>query len=73
MIRNITEIKDLMKELKIEYKTINTNTKLKINEYQKKNGIEETTTNGLTYQQRIIILKKLYVESRKRPTNRNKS
>ena len=69
----LKEIKDLMKELKIEYKTINTNTKLKINEYQKKNGIEETTTIGLTYQQRIIILKKLYVESRKRPTNKNKS
>ena len=73
MVRNITEIKDLMKELKIEYKTINTNTKLKINEYQQKKGIEEVTTIGLTYQQRVIILKKLYVESRKRPTNRNKS
>lgn len=73
MVGNLTEIKDLMKELKIEYKTINRNTKLKINEYQQKNGIEETTTIGLTYQQRVIILKKLYVESRKRPTNRNKS
>lgn len=61
MIRNITEIKDLMKQIKVEYKTINQNTKLKINQYQKKNGIEETTTIGLTYQQRIIVLKKLYV------------
>lgn len=60
MIRNITEIKDCMKGLKIDYKMINKKTRAKIEEYQKKNGIKKVTIKKVGYRQRIIILKKLY-------------
>lgn len=74
MIRNITEIKNLITELKAEYTIVNLRTKQKIEEYQLKNGVEDIAT-GITHNQRLIVLKKLIVKNKKRQnsTKRNKT
>ena len=74
MIRNITEIKNLITELKAEYTIVNLRTKQKIEEYQLKNGVEDTAT-GITHNQRLMVLKKLIVKNKKRQnsTKRNKT
>ena len=48
--------------------------KLLIEEYQLKNGVEDTAT-GITHNQRLIVLKKLIVKNKKRQnsTKRNKT
>ncbi len=66
MVRNLIEIKELMKKLKIGYRTLNKKTKDKITKYQEKNKIADVTTTTLTYRQKIIVLNKLYVSSKKK-------
>ena len=74
MIRNITEIKNLITELKAEYTIVNLRTKQKIEKYQLNNGVEDTAT-GITHNQRLMVLKKLIVKNKKRQnsTKRNKT
>ena len=65
MIPNILEIRELLKTLGLEYMTINNKTKEKIKRYQKKNELEETTYEGITHRQNLIVLKKLVVKNTK--------
>ena len=62
MVRNITEIKDLLNELGLKYTKLNKATIEKIKKYQKKNEIEDVT---LTLNQTKIVKKDLIVRKNK--------
>lgn len=69
-MRNTTEIKEILKELKVEYTILTNKTKEKIKDYQVSQEVAETTTNGLTFNSRIIALKKLIVVTKKKKTKK---
>lgn len=60
MVRNITEIKNLLNELGLKYVKLNQDTIKKIKKYQRQNKIEDVT---LTLNQSKIVLKKLIVRT----------
>lgn len=60
MVRNITEIRDLLNELGLKYVKLNQDTIKKIKKYQRQNKIEDVT---LTLNQSKIVLKKLIVRT----------
>ena len=62
MVRNITEIKDLLNELGLKYTKLSKATIEKIKKYQKKNEIEYVT---LTLNQTKIVKKDLIVRKNK--------
>ncbi len=66
IVRNVTEIKEILKDLKVEYTILTNKTKEKIKLYQFLQQVEEVTTNGLTFNSRIIVLKKLIVDTKKK-------
>lgn len=63
MVRNITEIKDLLNELGLKYTKLGRPTIEKIKKYQKKNEIEDVT---LTLNQTKIVRKDLIVRKKKK-------
>lgn len=65
IIRNTTEMKEILKEMNVEYRIVKKHIKEKIKQYQIKNKIEEITTTGLTKNKRIIVLKKLTVQKKR--------
>lgn len=71
IVRNTIEIKEILKELKVEYTILTNKTKEKIKQYQISQEVAETTTSGLTFNSRIIVLKKLIVVTKKRKRKRN--
>ena len=66
ILRNITEIKELMKQNNIDYIIMNQKTKERIQRHQKKNKIEDFEDLHFNQNERVIILKKLYVRPKQR-------
>ena len=66
ILRNITEITDIMKQNNIDYIIMNRKTKEKIQRHQKKNKIEDFENLRFNPNERVIILKKLYVRPKRR-------
>lgn len=66
IVRNTTEIKEILKELGIEYTILTNKTKEKIKQYQLSQGIEEVTIIGLNLNARLIALKSLIVPTKKK-------
>lgn len=63
IVRNTTEIKEILKDLKVEYSILTNKTKEKIKQYQISKNIEETASS-LTFNSRVIVLKKLIVQAK---------
>ena len=63
IVRNTTEIKEILKDLKAEYSILTNKTKEKIKQYQISKNIEETASS-LTFNSRVIVLKKLIVQAK---------
>lgn len=66
VLPNIIEIKELMKQNNIDYIIMNRKTKEKIQRHQKKNQIEDFEDLHFNQNERVIILKKLYVRQKQR-------
>lgn len=66
ILRNITEITYIMKQNNIDYIIMNRKTKEKIQRHQKKNKIEDFENLRFNPNERVIILKKLYVRTKRR-------
>ena len=66
MIRNIIEIKDVMKQQNIDYVVMNNKTRDKIKRHQRKNNIICCEDLRFNQNERVILLKKLYVKPKKR-------
>lgn len=64
-LKNVPEIKALLKQLNLVYKPLNKLTLENIIKYQKNNKLKNTTCNDLNIRKEIIILKKLYKEGTK--------
>lgn len=66
IVRNATEIKEVLKELKIEYTILTNKTREKIKQYQLLQEIEQITIIGLNLNARLIALKNLIVDTKKK-------
>ena len=71
ILRNITEIKEIMKDHNIDYIIMNRKTKEKIQRHQKKNQIEDFENLHFNQNERVIILKKLYTRPKQRKKKKN--
>ena len=71
VLPNIIEIKELMKQNNIDYIIMNRKTKEKIQRHQKKNQIEDFENLHFNQNERVIILKKLYVRPKQRKKKKN--
>lgn len=65
IIRNTSEMREILKEMKLEYRIVNKNIKEKIKQYQTKNKVKEITSTTLTKNKRILVLKKLTVQKKR--------